>query len=346
MKQNNLSNRKKMLEALMKRDASWDGLFYAGITTTMIFCLPSCPARKPKPEHVEFFPTPREAVFAGFRPCRRCRPLEIRDETPAWVSGLIEEVENEPSCRIRDAELRTRDLDPTAVRRYFRKKFAMTFQAYSRARRLGAAFSAIREGGSIDDAAFDHGWESHSGFRAAFSKAAREKDCIRLAWIATPLGPMAAGATDRSICLLEFTDRRMIETQLETLKKRFGLPLLPGKNRLFDALRGELDKYFAGGKKSFDLPLEYPGTDFQVRVWKALLRIPFGETRTYADIARELGSPGAARAVGRANGLNRIAVLIPCHRVVNADGGLGGYGGGLWRKLRLLETEGARSLRI
>jgi len=347
-KRNNLRERGEMLRALMERDASCDGLFYAGVTTTMIFCRPSCPARKPKPEHVEFYATAREALFAGFRPCERCRPMEDGEQAPFWAAKLMEQVEANPSRRIRDAELREQDIDPAAARRYFLKAVGMTFQAYCRARRLGAAFSAIRNGGSIDDAVFDHGWESHSGFREAFARAvdappgaARGSDYIRLAWMETPLGPMAAGATERSLCLLEFTDRRMMEAQLETLKRRFRLPLLPGESPLFERLRAELAEYFAGKRRSFDLPLEYPGTVFQRRVWEALLRIPYGETRCYADLARELGEPGAMRAVGRANGLNRIAILIPCHRVINADGGLGGYGGGLWRKLRLLETEGA-----
>jgi len=343
-----LRNRQEMLRALMERDASWDGLFYAGITSTMIFCRPSCPARKPRPEHVEFYATPREALFAGFRPCRRCRPLQHGRSVPAWASRLIEQVEADPSTRIRDADLREQGLEPAAVRRYFQKEHGMSFQAYCRARRLGAAFAAIREGASIDDAVFDHGWESHSGFREAFTRAAasppgaaRSRDFIRLAWLETPLGPMAAGATGDAVCLLEFTDRRMLEAQVQTLKRRLGLPVLPGESPLLERLRSELAEYFAGRRRSFDLPLSYPGTPFQQRVWDALREIPYGETRSYAEIARELGIPGAARAVGRANGLNRIAVLIPCHRVVNADGGLGGYGGGLWRKLRLLEVEGA-----
>ena len=336
-----------MLRALMERDASYDGLFYAGVTSTMIFCRPSCPARKPKPRHVEFYNTSQEALFAGFRPCQRCRPLHGQ-HTPAWASRLIEQVEADPSSRIHDAALRAQGMEPATVRRYFQKAFGMTFQAYSRARRLGAAFASIRKGGSIDDAVFDHGWESHSGFREAFSKAAesppgaiRGKDFVRLAWIETVLGPMIAGATENSICLLEFTDRRMMEAQLQAVKHRISLPLLPGESPLFDRLRNELQEYFAGRRRSFDLPLMYPGTDFQRRVWQELLRIPYGITRNYGDIARELGKPGASRAVGRANGLNRIAILIPCHRIINADGGLGGYGGGLWRKLRLLETEGA-----
>ena len=150
---------------------------------------------------------------------------------------------------------------------------------------------------------------------------------------------MAAGATDKALCLLEFTDRRMQQTQLETLQRRFRLPVLPTQSPLFDRLRVELGEYLSGKRRCFDLPMEYPGTDFQRQVWEALLRIPYGETRSYAEVARELGNPAAGRAVGRANGLNRIAILIPCHRVINADGGLGGYGGGLWRKLRLLETD-------
>jgi len=358
-------SRDEMVRAFMERDRSYDGLFYAGVTSTMVFCKPSCPARKPRPERVELFGAAREALFAGFRPCRRCRPLESTGRTPAWFKTLIGQVEAEPSRRIRDAELAEQGLDPAVVRRYFKRAYGMTFQAYSRARRLGEAFSSIRRGASIDEAVFDHGWESHSGFREAFGKlveappgSVRRKGrthggahgdlcdgerggCVRLAWIETPLGPMVAGATERAVCLLEFTDRRMLEAQMETVRRRFGVPLLPGGRGLLERLERELGEYFAGARTAFDLPLDYPGTDFQRRVWQALLRIPYGRTRSYAEIARAMGSPGAARAVGRANGLNRISILIPCHRVVGADGELGGYGGGLWRKLRLLETEGA-----
>ena len=353
--------REDMLRALATRDASYDGLFFAAVTTTGIFCRPSCPARNPKPENVEFYRTAREALFAGFRPCRRCHPLEEPGRAPEWVSRLIARVEAHPTERIRDSELRTEDLDPAAVRRYFQKTFGMTFQAYSRSRRLGSAFQAIRTGAGIDDVVFRHGWESHSGFREAFGKAAgappgrvasapsagpsgragAPADFIRLAWLETSLGSMVVGATADAICLLEFTDRRMLEAQLETLKKRFRLPLFAGESPLIDLVRRQLAEYLVGERKGFDIPLDYPGSDFQRRVWDGLRRIPYGKTLTYAELARELDAPTAARAVGRANGLNRIAILIPCHRVVAADGGLGGYGGGLWRKLRLLETEGA-----
>ncbi len=119
------------------------------------------------------------------------------------------------------------------------------------------------------------------------------------------------------------------------------MPLLAGESPIFGQLKAELAEYFDRKRSNFTVPIQYPGTEFQRRVWEALLQIPYGETRSYADLAGKLGVPGAARAVGHANGLNRIAIIIPCHRVVNADGGLGGYGGGLWRKLRLLETEAA-----
>jgi AraC family transcriptional regulator of adaptative response/methylated-DNA-[protein]-cysteine methyltransferase len=341
-----------MLAALAERDASYNGLFYAAVTTTGVFCLPSCPARKPKPENVVFYATAREALFAGFRPCRRCHPLEEPGRTPRWVAQLIDRVEARPEERVRDADLRAEGLDPTAVRRYFQKSYGITFQAYSRSRRLGQAFAAIRSGSNLDEVVFGHGWESHSGFRTAFGKAAgvppgrlaaagrHATDFIRITWIETPLGPMVAGATGSAVCLLEFTDRRMIEAQFKTVRRRFGLPLLAGESPLFTRLREELAEYFAGDRRAFGLPLDLRGSEFQRRAWEGLLRIPYGETSSYAQLADAIGAPGAARAVGRASGLNRLSILVPCHRVIAADGGLGGYGGGLWRKLRLLETEG------
>lgn len=346
-----LPPREEMLAALFERDRSYDGLFYAGITTTGVFCRPSCPARDPRPEHVEFYATTREALVAGFRPCKRCRPLDAEAGTPEWAAQLVARVESDPRARITDADLRAQGLDPAAVRRWFKKTHGMTFQAYCRARRLGDAFAALRAGDSIDEVVFEHGWESHSGFRSAFGKlagappgaaaAAPDSAVVRLAWLDTPVGPLVAGATDEAVVMLEFPDRRMIEAQLDTLRRRFARPLVPGQSPLFTRLHSQLGEYFAGERRTFDLPLAYPGSPFQQQVWDALLRIPYGETRTYAELARELGAPSAARAVGRANGANRIAIVIPCHRVIAADGGLGGYGGGLWRKLRLLETEGA-----
>ena len=165
------------------------------------------------------------------------------------------------------------------------------------------------------------------------------RPAVMLARIQTPVGPLVIGATDDAVCLLEFSDRRTLEHQMESLRRRLGADIVPGTNRRLEALEAQLREYFAGKRRAFDLPLRHPGTPFQEKVWAALLAIPYGTTCSYKDIAQNIGSPEAVRAVGTANGLNRIAIVIPCHRVVNASGDLGGYGGGLERKRLLLDLE-------
>ena len=276
------------------------------------------------------------------------------DDRPEWVGGLLEELERDPAARIDERRLKGMGIDPATARRFFRKHYGMTFQGFARAQRLSRAFTMIREGGSIDIAINDSGFESHSGFRDAFArafggppgKAAMGRDCVRLAWFRSPLGPMVAGATDDGVCLLEFADRRMLEGQLRTVARHFNAPVVPGRNEHLDRLEDELNAYFDGTLRAFEGPLIDPGTPFQRRVWERLREIPYGETRSYQEIAEALGDPRAVRAVGRANGLNRIAIVIPCHRVVNKDGRLGGYGGGLHRKQFLLDLEQGRRLAI
>jgi AraC family transcriptional regulator of adaptative response/methylated-DNA-[protein]-cysteine methyltransferase len=333
-----------MERAFLARDASYDGLFLTGVRTTGIFCRPSCRARKPRPENLRFFADARAAVFAGFRACKRCRPLEASEE-PAWMRALVERVARDPERRVRDADLRAMGIEPERARRHFKRRFGMTFHAFARGHRLSDAFARLREGSQLDDVALASGFESHSGFREAFARVfgdapgrARSGDCVRLAWIESPLGPLLAGATATSVCLVEFTDRRMLEAQLRTVRRRLG-PAVPGTSPVLDRLRDELQQYFAGGLREFTLELTAPGTPFEERVWAALRTIPYGETWSYERLAQAVGSPGASRAVGSANGRNRIAILIPCHRVVNKDGRLGGYGGGLWRKEALLHLE-------
>jgi AraC family transcriptional regulator of adaptative response/methylated-DNA-[protein]-cysteine methyltransferase len=341
-----------MRRAFLAGDASYDGVFFTGVKTTGIFCRPSCTARKPRPENVEFFATPREAMFSGYRACKRCQPLDADGRPPAWVARLLGQLESAPGERIRAADLRAAGIDPARARRYFQKHYGMTFQAFCRARRLGNAFRAIKGGSSVSNVAFESGFESESGFRAAFGRAfggapseAAAAEAVVLEWIASPVGPLIAGATSEGLCLLEFSDRRMLEAQLKTLQRRLGAPLVPGRNRWLEVLRRQLEEYFAGQRQRFDLPLVARGTPFQEQVWRTLLEIPYGETWSYRDVATRIGQSGATRAVGTANGMNRIAIVIPCHRVVNADGRLGGYGGGVWRKQFLLDLErGQRTL--
>jgi AraC family transcriptional regulator, regulatory protein of adaptative response / methylated-DNA-[protein]-cysteine methyltransferase len=340
-----LPPRAEMERAFFDSDASYDGIFVTGVRTTGIFCRPSCRARKPRIENIEFFGTMREALFAGYRPCLRCRPL-VGDATPGWLSPLLDAVDKDPNRRLRDSDLRAFDVDPARVRRFFLERYGMTFHAYCRGRRLAGAIKQLREGDALDEVALGTGWESHSGFRDAFTRTfglppGRVEDarCAMTTAIDTPLGPMIAGATEEGVCLLEFTDRRMLEAQLQRLSKLLGHPMIPGEHRHLTQLREELTKYFAGTLTDFTTPLIYRGTPFEERVWRELTRIPYGETISYAQLADRIDAPGGQRAVGRANGMNRISIVIPCHRVVNADGKLGGYGGGLWRKHWLLELE-------
>lgn len=335
----------EMQRAYLNRDAAYNGLFFVAVRTTGIFCRPVCPARSPQPQNVEFFATAGEALFAGYRPCKRCRPM-AEDNQPEWVAALLTEIESNPSARITEADLRARGTDPATVRRHFLKNYGMTFQAYARARRLSSAFTSIRAGSTLDDTVFDSGYESHSGFREAFGKTfgcppgtSRKRDCILLSWLSSPLGPLVAGATDDGICLLEFTDRRMLEHQFETVRKLFRLPVVPGTNRHLERLETELADYFAKELRTFSVPIVFPGGPFQRKIWEQLLRIPYGQTISYQELAAAVGNPAAVRAAGRANGFNRIAVVIPCHRVINKNGELGGYGGGLRRKQYLLNLE-------
>ncbi len=341
-----LPSPREMERAYRSRDVSYDGIFYLAVCSTGIFCLPSCPARKPQARNVEYYASAREAVFAGYRPCKRCRPLESKGSAPSWLTTLLEKIERQPEFRYSDSFLRSIKIDPVRVRRYFKKNYGMTFQAYCRGRRLGKALEQIRLGGDLDDVALGYGFESHSGFRDAFVRTfgkspgrSRNADCIVAAWIESPFGPLVTGATSDGVCLLEFTDRRKLETQFMTLRKRFGSSIVPGENKHIRLLKKELVQYFEGSRKKFSVPLVYPGSAFQQKVWNELLHIPFGQTVSYEEVARRIGSPRAHRAVGHANGLNRIAIVIPCHRVVNKNGELGGYGGGLWRKRKLLDLE-------
>jgi AraC family transcriptional regulator of adaptative response/methylated-DNA-[protein]-cysteine methyltransferase len=345
---NGLPPRDEMVQAFLRRDEAYEGVFFTAVRTTGIFCRPTCTARKPNPENVEFYPTCRDALLAGYRPCKRCAPMERAGSAPGWLRPLLDGVEADPSRRWRDAELRTLGLDPGRVRRWFRSEYGMTFQAYSRSRRLGEALGRIGRGEGVARSAFDAGYDSLSGFQEAFRKLAGDTPTARkgapvvqVTRIPTPLGAMVAGATREAVCLAEFADRRMLPTQLRRLAHRIGAVLTPGDNPMLERLHRELDEYFAGRRRGFEVPVSTPGTSFQERVWAELTLIPYGATISYAELARRIGRPSAVRAVARANGDNRVAVLVPCHRVVGSDGKLTGYGGGLWRKQRLLDLERA-----
>lgn len=341
-----LPERQEMYQALLNKDLAYEGVFIAAIKTTGIFCRSSCSARKPKEQNVEYYSTCSEAISFGFRPCKVCKPLEPLGTTPDWIKSLLLEIASGNNIRLKDYELRQRGVEPARLRRWFKKHHGMTFQAYLRALRLNQAIGRIKHDMSVTEIAFDSGYESLSGFGEAFKKltgvspkSSRSQTLVTITRILTPLGPMVAGATEKGLCLLEFFDRRMLETQLKRLTKLLNANFVPGEHKLFSELNQQLKEYFSGKLTVFSIPLDLPGTEFQKKVWQVLMEIPFGKTRCYQEQAECINNPKAVRAVAKANGDNRISIIIPCHRVIGKNGSLTGYGGGLWRKQRLLELE-------
>ncbi len=339
--------------ALKNRDSEYAGIFFAGVKTTGIFCISICRARKPKPENVDFFGTPKEALQHGFRPCKICRPTENLDSPPKAVKHLMSLVRENPENKIKDQHIRSLGYQPEMIRRWFKRHLDMTFQGYQRMIRINMAYEMLKSGDRVSTAAFDSGFESLSGLGYSFKSifeasptAMSEINIITLHRFTTPLGPMYAGTSDKGLCLLEFTDRRALETEFEDLSKRLKAKIIAGHNEIHRQTEQEIGEYFSGIRREFTVPLDMPGTPFQQQVWNQLVTIPYGKTRSYKEQASILGSPSAIRAVASANGQNRIAIIVPCHRVIGSNGDLTGYAGGLPRKKYLLELENRDQMKL
>lgn len=333
--------------ALLAKDSGYEGVFYGGVKTTGVFCRPTCPARKPKFEHCEFFKTAEQALLASFRPCRRCKPLCHPQETSDLIQKLVKAVEDNPEKHWRERDFQQlMSMDASTARRQFKKRFGMTFVAYARARRMGLAMKQIKSGQPIIDAQLASGYESGSGFRDAFSRIMGSApsfhgqcQVLKAAWVDTPLGPMLAIADEKALYLLEFVDRRGLEREILRLRQKTHAAIIPGETSIIHTITEELKLYFAGHLQQFKTPLHLLGSVFQQQVWQKLQEIPYGETVAYAELARRIGRRTAFRAVANANGANQLAIIIPCHRVINTNGQIGGYGGGLARKEWLIRHE-------
>lgn len=304
--------------------------------------------QKTEKENVEFFSTAKEAISKGYRPCKVCNPMEKLNETPDLIKAILNGLADDPSRKFKDEDLIALGIEPSKIRRWFLKNHGVTFQAYQRMFRINSAFKKIQNGEAVTSTAFESGYESLSGFNDSFKnifgvspKNSKAQTIIDLKRIETPLGTMYACAVKEGICLLEFTDRKMLETEFKTLSKRLNATIIQGENKHFDNLEQQLTEYFEGKRKSFTVKLFTPGSAFQNAVWDGLQNIPYGTTKSYKEQAIALSKTDAVRAVANANGMNRISILIPCHRVIGTDGNLTGYGGGIWRKKWLLDMEKA-----
>lgn len=314
---------------------------YIAVKSTKIFCNDRCPAQPPLPSNRISLPRIRDCLGFGCRPCKRCRPMHIQGG-PDWLQPLFDLTEEsvKNTHTIGDQELKTLGLTKPFLGRWFAAHHQLSFESYVNARRLAQEMGTH---------SCDKNTTDFVGRKKVFQSLIQRKSpallnrdveqfilCNRLL---TPLGPMVVCANDQGICMLEFTDRRMLETQLLRIAKLFRARFRIGCNAAIRQLAEELGEYFSGKRIQFDVNLMDMSTDFQNSVWEQLKSIPLGETSTYQELAVRLNKPTAVRAVGRANGDNRISILIPCHRLIGSDGSLTGYGGGLDRKKWLLEHE-------
>jgi AraC family transcriptional regulator of adaptative response/methylated-DNA-[protein]-cysteine methyltransferase len=336
-------------EAVMARDATFDGAFYFSVATTGIYCRPSCPARRPKRAHVRFHESTAEAERAGFRPCKRCKPdqrslFQLHAGKVAEACRLIEAAEDEPKL---DHLAREAALSPYHFHRIFKSVLGVTPKAYAIAHRHKRVRAELGKAATVTEAIYDSGFNSGGRFYATASEvlgmtpnefrsgaAAAE---IKYSIGKCSLGAILVAASGKGVCAIEFGDKP--DALRHDLQKLFPRAKLIAGDKNFERLVAKVIAFVENPKAGLDLPLDIRGTAFQHRVWEALLRLPMGTTVSYTEIAEAIGASGSARAVARACASNRIAVAIPCHRVVRSDGSLSGYRGGVARKRALLARE-------
>jgi len=339
-------------QAVLQRDRGQDGAFVYAVRSTGIYCRPSCPSRRPRRDRVRFFAVPEAAEHAGFRACLRCKPRGQKAADPALerVRAVCRFIAAHLDETLTLERLATEvGLGPHHLQRSFKAALGISPRDYADALRLGQLRRRLRAGEAVSDAGYAAGYGSSRGLyeRAPAQlgmtpstyRKGGEGMSIGYAITDSPLGRLMVAATEKGICRVGLADdeRELLDVLHDEFPraevKRDEKGLRATVDAVLDGLRG--------ARPRKDLPLDVQATAFQWRVWQELQRIPRGHTRSYADIARALGRPGAARAVGQACNRNPVALVIPCHRVVGSDGALGGYRWGVERKRTLLEAEGA-----
>jgi AraC family transcriptional regulator of adaptative response/methylated-DNA-[protein]-cysteine methyltransferase len=343
-------------QAVLAKDKGFDGRFLFGVLTTGVFCRPSCPARRPLRRNVRFYATPAEAEQDGLRPCLRCRPLAGADPQGARMAELCaylrEQCDSGEDLSLEMLGRRV-GLSPSHLQRTFKATIGVTPRQYLEACRLELLKRGLRTAESVTQAIYDAGFGSSSrvyervdsrlGMTPSEYRAGGRDVAISFAYSETPLGPMMVGATDRGLCFVQFGSSR--EALHAALRKEYPKASLQAVEEPYSgtlqAWMEALRRHLAGSLPRLDLPLAVRASAFQQEVWRYLQSIPYGEVRSYSQVAQALGRPRATRAVAQACASNRTALVIPCHRVIRADGDLGGYRWGVERKQQLLELEKA-----
>lgn len=334
-------------QAVLERDARQDGAFVYAVRTTGIFCRPSCPSRRPQRANVEFFTAPADAQHAGFRPCQRCRPTE-QDAQVALVERICQALDQAERALTLDELSREFAVSPTHLQRVFTRIAGVSPRAYWQARRAERLRSELKTGGDVTSALYDAGYGSSGRAyedapgRLGMTPSAYQRGGagaqVRYASAPTPLGLLLVAATERGICFVALGDS---SDELEQALRHELPAAARGDDEQLASWVSGVVAHLEGRSPHLDLPVDVRATAFQEQVWRALREIPYGETRTYGEIARAIGKPGAAQAVGQACGHNPTAIVVPCHRVVRGGGDLGGYRWGVARKHWLLSHERA-----
>lgn len=339
----------QLWHAVVHRERALDGAWYFGVRTTGIYCRPSCPARRPKRENVVFLRSRDEAERAGFRPCRRCKPHEVDAQADfvARATRYIDEYAEGPlTLNTLSAAV---GVSPHHLHRTFKRIVGITPRQYAESRRLTAVKTGLRERGDVTSALYEAGFGSSSrlyeradaqlGMTPNTYRRGGLGETIAYAIVDSPFGRLLVAATGRGVCTVRFGDAD--DELAADLRREFPAAAIRRDDGAAGAWVQAIVDHLSGAQPHLDVPLDVRATAFQRRVWDALRAIPLGATRTYGDVARAIGQPAAARAVARACAENPVAVVVPCHRVVRGDGGLGGYRWGVARKQALLAREHA-----
>ena len=342
--------------AVLARDRAFNGAFVTAVLTTGIYCRPSCPARHPKRENVRFYPGPDEAERAGYRACFRCKPREIGTADPhaAMIDRVCRHIQANTEERVTLADLaKIAGMSPYHLQRTFKRRTGLTPRQYAEALRLGRLKTHLKRKESVTMALYEAGYGSSSrlyersserlGMTPGAYREGGEGTAIRFAIARTAIGNVLVAATDRGICSVRIAEPESVLAK--ALAKEFPAARIERDEGRLSRWARAVAQHVAGETRVLDLPVDVRATAFQWRVWEALRAIPYGETRTYREVAASIGKPKAARAVGNACATNPVALVIPCHRVIREGGALGGYAWGLEIKRRLLESERRGSAR-